>query len=194
MWTRPRRTIKDLLTRPRNEDVYLLAALAGFSNALDRASLRNAGDSSDLVTIFALCLVVGIFTGILWLWLYSALLRWTGRWIGGVASAGQIRLAMAWAMVPIIWSLLLWGPQLALFGDELFKSETPRMDAHPWAVMALAVVELSIAAWAVVVGLKSLGEVQGFSAWRALGNAAMAGAVLAIPLILIVLALARSWD
>ena len=39
--------------------------------------------------------------------------------------------------------------------------------------------------WAFVAGLKCLGEVQGFSAWKALGNGLLAGLVIAAPFIVL---------
>ncbi len=104
----------------------------------------------------------------------------------------QVRAAIAWSSVPLIWALPLWIPELALFGQDLFTKATPRLDANPLLAVALigfGLVELIIGIWAIVVFLKCLGQVQGFSAWRALGNALLAFlivfTVILIPILLI---------
>ena len=48
-------------------------------------------------------------------------------------------------------------------------------------------IELSIAIWAFVVFLKCLGQVQGFSAWKALGNVVLAVIVVVIAILVIIL-------
>jgi Yip1-like protein len=44
--------------------------------------------------------IAGPIAGIIALYIGSALIRWTGHWIGGKASARTIRAAMAWSTVP----------------------------------------------------------------------------------------------
>lgn len=173
IWTTPRATIQQIVEANPERLVLVLSALAGISQVLDRASLRNLGDQWDLRWIFVFALAVGPLAGILGLYVGSALISWTGRWLGGTAPLQNIRAAMAWSNVPIIFALILWIPNLALFGNELFTTEIPRLAAstHLFAVFSvLAVLEMVAGIWAFVILLKSLGQVQGFSAWKALGN------------------------
>lgn len=192
MWTRPRATIAQIVERDPTHLVLLLAALGGFGETLDRASMRSAGDTVDVPAIFLLAATGGSVGGIITLYLGGLLLRWTGSWIGGRASPEQIRAAIAWAGVPVIWSLLLWIPELALFGNELFTSATPRIDASivlTVLLLSFFVIETVIAVWAFVAFLKSLGQVQGFSAWKALGNTLLVVLVIIVPIVLLALAL-----
>jgi hypothetical protein len=155
-----------------------LTALAGFSTGLDNASIGSMGDTFDLVTIFGIVAIVGAIGGIIGLYIGAGLLRWVGMWIGGAASSMNIRAAMAWSNVPIIWALLLWIPELFLFGRELFTSDTPKIDASEsltYSFIGFGVIEVLVSIWALIIFLKCLGEVQGFSAWKALGNTLLAG-------------------
>jgi hypothetical protein len=136
------------------------------------------GDTLDLVMIFGIVAIVGPIGGIIGLYIGAALLRWVGMWIGGTASSMDIRAAMAWSNVPIIWALLLWIPKLFFFGSELFTSETPRLDASEsltYSFFVFGVIEVVVTIWALIIFLKCLGEVQGFSAWKAIGNTLLAG-------------------
>jgi hypothetical protein len=192
IWTRPRATIQQIVETDPRRLVLLLAALGGFSTVLDRASMRNLGDKLDWPVLLLLAAVVGPIAGIVTLYIGAALLRWTGSWIGGQASAQNIRAAMAWSTVPEVWGLLLWIPAFALFGQELFTSTMPSVDANPslsFILLGFAVISLVIGIWEFVIFLKCLGQVQGFSAWKALGNAVMASMVVLLPVIIVVVAM-----
>ena len=85
--------------------------------------------------------------------------------------------------------MLLWIPELLLFGEELFTEATPRLDAAPelqGLLLVFVAVELTAALWAFVAFLKCLGEVQGFSAWRALLNLLLPGVLVGIAIGLVV--------
>ena len=58
-------------------------------------------------------------------YIMTSLVRWTGKWVGSRSTLKNIRLSFAWRIVPIIWSLILWIPKYALFGQKLFKVDTP---------------------------------------------------------------------
>lgn len=183
MWLHPRQTIRQIIDTDPDRSVWRLAAVIGIGNALDRAAEKSSGDHGSLGEILLPALIFGPISGIIGLYIFGALLRWTGPWIGGHAVSRDIRAALAWASVLSIWAIILWVPQLLFFGKEVFTSETPVMDASP-ALTALfrgiSVVEFVVGVWAFVVFLKCLGEVQGFSAWRALGN------ILLVPLVILV--------
>src|SRR3954465_6527645 len=143
IWLHPRQTVRRIVTEDPELHVLLLASLAGISEALDRASMRNIGDRLSLPIILGLACVLGPLGGLVSLWLTSYLLRWSGRWIGGVGNAGHIRTAIAWASVPVVFSLPLWIPELLLVGSDLFTKETPHVDAHPWLLIPFLVLVLA---------------------------------------------------
>lgn len=195
IWTRPRVTIQQIVTTDPERSVLLLAGVAGISEALSRASMRGLGDRIDVPIILVISILVGPIGGIISLYIGAAFVRWTGAWIGGVATSQHVRAAMAWSGVPMVCSLALWIPQLALFGEELFTTETPRLDENPSLLVSLVgfgLIELTLAIWAIVLFLKALGQVQGFSAWKALGNVLLALAVIVIPIAAIALAIASA--
>ena len=189
MWLHPRRTIRQIVETNPDRLVLLLAAVGGIVEALINASSDSKGDHLSLQAILLTALIGGPLMGVIGLWLGGALLRWTGGWIGGQADSRRIRATLAWANVPLVWSLLLWIPALLLFGAELFATATPILDASTmlsglYMVFSFGIGIVSI--WAFVVFLHALGEVQGFSAWKALGNSILAGLVVLVPLLAIV--------
>ena len=188
IWTRPRATMRSVLDTDPRRMVLVLAMLAGFAQALDKASLRHVGDRLPVPAIFLIAALAGSVIGILTLYLSGALLTWTGKWLNGKATPQHARAAVAWSNVPLIWALILWVPELMLFGKELFLSETPVLDGNPLLIiifLLFAVIELLIGIWAFVIFLKCLGEAQQFSAWKALANALIALVIFLIPATLV---------
>ena len=189
MWLHPRRTIRRIVETNPDRLVLFLAAVGGIVEALINASSDSKGENMSLQAILLTALIGGPLMGVIGLWLGGALLRWTGGWIGGQADSRRIRATLAWANVPLVWSLLLWIPALLLFGAELFATATPILDASTmlsglYMVFSFGIGIVSI--WAFVVFLHALGEVQGFSAWKALGNSILAGLAVLVPLLAIV--------
>ncbi|HRT05069.1 MAG TPA: YIP1 family protein [Kiritimatiellia bacterium] len=188
MWLHPRRTIRQIVATNPDRLVLLLAALGGIVQGFVNAESKSSGDKMSLATVLLISLIVGPLMGVFGLWLSGLLLRWTGGWIGGQADSRRIRSALAWSQVPSIWSLLLWIPAILLFGAELFTKATPIIDASSmlsglYLVFSLGTTVIGI--WSFVVFLHSLGEVQGFSAWRALLNGILAMLVVLIPILAI---------
>lgn len=190
MWTKPCETIQQIIDTNPDRLVLVLAAIAGFSRVLNRASLKNGGDEFAWPTIFFIAAIAGPIFGIIFIYLYSAAIYLTGGWIGGQASGQHLRAAIAWSSVPLIWELLLWPPQLLLFGQELFTTEKPIIAAsQPLQALYVGsqVLRDIIGAWAVILFLKSLRQVQEFSGWKVLGNLLLAGLILFVPIVLFLL-------
>jgi hypothetical protein len=182
MWFKPRETIQSIVDNNPKQSVLLLAALSGISKVLDQLSLKNAADTFSLSGILAIAIILGPIIGIAYLYVGGFLLKHTGHWLGGKSSGTNVRAAIAWSCVPLAWSLLLLIPELALFGKEWFARATPTMDAHPYLAMSFGAIEVTMAIWTLIVLSKSLGQVHGFSAWRALG-----ACLIAAPLMVVVI-------
>ncbi len=191
IWIKPRATIRQILDTDPKRMVLWLAIAGSFAAGLERASIQNLGDKLPIPAILILSALGGLVGGPLTLYLGGALLKWTGRWIGGQATAPEVRAALGWANVPLIWGLLLWIPEGALLGPELFTSQATRIiEGNPSlgiALMGLGVVEVVLGIWGFVVLLKCLAEAERFSAWKGLGNLLLAGGIVVVPLILITL-------
>ncbi len=186
MWTRPRATVSALVETEPERAVLLLAALAGIAQVLDRASFRSMGDVYPLSTIVLAAAIAGSLSGVAALYVAALGIGWSGRWLGGYAPREHIRAALAWGGLPTAAGLALWAPALLVFGAELFTTETPLLDESPGLALLLAsygFASIALQLWATVLALKALGEVQGFSAWRALANVVLAGIVLLAPII-----------
>lgn len=190
-WTRPRAALRYVLNSDPDRWIFVLSVVAGFARSLDGASSESMGDEYPLLAIFALALIGGSISGLVYVYVFGFLLRWTGGWLGGRAIYVETRAALAVPHVIIGWSLLLWIPLLALLGREMFTTEMPRVEAQPvlaLVVLAIMAVEVVLTIWAFVAFLHCLSEAQGFSVWRALANTLLAVLVIALPALLVGLA------
>jgi len=188
MWMHPRRTIREIVNVDPKRNVLFLVVVAGIGDALNNAVEQSSGDNHDFLWIFLTVIIGGAIVGIISLYISAALIEWTGHWIGGYGDSVEIRAALAWSGVTDIWIMALWIPKLLLFGDETFRKATPRMDASPYLTSAswiLTAIGIVLGVWSMVVYCKCLGEVQGFSAWKALGNILLPGLVIIGPILLI---------
>ncbi len=182
MWLAPRRTVRRLLDTDPNRHVILLACLGGIGEGLARASARGLGDSYPLPVVIAIGIVGGVVGGLLSLYLWSILISWTGTWLKGRAAPREIRTVLAWASVPAVWALGLWIPEIAIFGEELFATEMPRVDESSTLTLALigfGIVETVVVVWTFVLLARSIAEAQGFGAWKGFANLLIAIALFA---------------
>lgn len=176
MWLHPRRTVRHLVDQRPGYGVLLLTALGGIAQSLDNMTRRNAGDSMALPVVLLLALILGPIGGLIGLYVGAWLISTTGRWIGGAAAPAPIRTALAWGNLPTAAGLLLWLPALALIGREMFTESTPSLEAQPWLAvffLPLGLAWVVLGVWSLVLLLHGIGEVQGFSAWKALANIAL---------------------
>ena len=171
MWLHPRVTIRAVVSRNKRQTILLLLALSGISRALNGASMKNAGDQQDLFTVLSVAVLTGMLSGLFTAYLIAPVLRWLGKCLGGQATTSQVRAALAWGSLPIAASLVLLLPELALFGEEFFKTATPRIDQNEFLhtlLLVFGLVEVTLGIWAVVLIVVAIAEVQVFAVWKSL--------------------------
>jgi hypothetical protein len=184
IWVRPRATIRRIIDADPRKFAVGIAFVAGALAMVNiRASLVNAPMPHmhmRMPHIGPLGLALAaLFMGavnVAMLFLFGALYRWSGAMLGGAADAVQVRAALAWAQVPEIY-LTVVGIIVTALG--LAGAPAGVYPQHS----AFGLIEGVVTIWAFVISLKCLGEVHGFSAWRALGSVLLG--LLAVALVLI---------
>ncbi len=173
MWVRPRETIRAIIQTNPGYMYPLLCFIYGFPMALQLAQNFSLGNSYSVVGIVIGSAILAILLGAIMINIATALFTWTGKWIGGVGTYQQIRAAVAWSNMPSVVNIGIWVINLAVFGVRIFRNdfvETQFAGNELSIIFMTALVQLVVAVWAFVITLKALGEVQGFSAWKALLN------------------------
>ncbi len=187
MWTQPRATIQQIVFQTPGYLILLLAVGGEVFRLMRQARSEYMGDEMNVPDMAIYVVIYGTVLGLVTLYLAGAMLRWTGRWLGGVATSEDLYCAIAWSKVPMLWVALLWIPQWIFFGEAMFMSPTPEVDIHPWlgpVRFSSMLVERGVDAWVCVVLLENIGGVQGFSKWKALLNVVLA---MVVPVVLAML-------
>ena len=170
---RPRDTIRNIVATNPKYGFLALCAFNGFPMALSFAQSISLGLTLPTWALVIGALLVCGFLGFISISISSALLLWTGRWLGGTGNYSTIRAAVAWSNVPNFITSLTWLALLAIFGGLVLNqgfSETTFVGYQAGAVFLIFLIQSIVSIWGFIILLKALGEVQGFSVWRALLN------------------------
>ncbi len=173
IWTRPRETIRAIVRMNPSYRFHLLSGIYGFPLMLQIAQNLSLGDRLPFMAIFLGALILSVFIGMLGIMVMSGLLYWTGQWIGGKANFKGVRAAVTWSNVPNLVNSVVWLLMMATFGGQLFVrgfAERPFVGTELTVVFFGFLIQVVVAVWGFIIALKALGEVQGFSAWKALLN------------------------
>lgn len=185
MWTKPRATIQQIVDTDPKHLVLVLAAAFGFNVMLGLGV--GLKDDIDLLwpEILFGAAIFGPIYGIFILYIFFGWIVYeTGKWINGKASPQNIRAAVAWSYVPVIWMMILWLPKLALLDQE--TSIAGAMRTIP-LLSLFAIIDTAVGIWGLVIFTKCVGQVQGFSAWKALLSMVLGWLVIFICTVAIVL-------
>jgi hypothetical protein len=183
IWLRTKEGMEEKLDHTTKKQIFLLIALYGITAALDNAAIRNLGERNPFERILIYSIVLGPFMGALYWFLLSDLTHWTSRLLGGSGTWKETRTAVAWATIPYSTKLVLWVPQLLLFGREMFTAKTPVIDSNLILLtlfFLFGLLETIMNIGFIVVLSKSLGAAHQFSAWRGLG-------ALVLPVVAVIL-------
>ena len=164
----------------RAEPVLAIVLLAGIALVLQTTTASHLLDSNDydgvLVAIWAF--LAGSLYGGLGYWIAGAFLYWGCRLLGSQGDFRRARHVLAFALVPIVLSLVLWPVKLALYGEDVFRSGGSDTGAGAHVFTAL---ELACDLWAAVLLVIGVRSVHGWTWSRALA-ACLLG--LGVPVVL----------
>jgi hypothetical protein len=178
----------------RSEPVLAITLLAGIAGVLSTRTAGRLLDDSDydglLVAVWGF--VSGGIYALAAYWVIGWLLHRAVTAFGSAGSYRRARHVLAFAAVPIAFSLVLLPVKLSLYGGDVFQSGG--VDAGTGGGV-FAALQLACFAWAGVLLLVGVRAVHGWT-WGRAGAAVAAAA--ALPLLLAVLIVIspqiRLWD
>src|ERR1700730_5051251 len=184
IWTEPRATIRRIADSDPTRHVLTLAAIGPALNSLisQWSAVINgtAHPSVPWPLWVAFNVAIQAAFGILFLYIFAAVFRWSGSLLGGTATNVEVRAALAWSQVPAIVGeiILLFALFAGVPMPKMLPGRLPLIDPAFYKVM---VVEGVLGIWGFIISLKCVGEVHRFSAWRAFV------AILIPPIIMLVI-------
>lgn len=190
IWTSPREVFKFINKYKYDKYGTILLILAGISRTFDRASMKNMGDSFSLWGIIAFCIIIGALFGWITYYIYSALISWTGKWIDGKGNTDSILRVLSYALIPSIISLFFIIPQIAVYGNEIYKSDgdiTSGGIISNIIFYSSLIIEAALGIWSLVLCVIGISEVQKLSIGKSILNLILPAIVIMIPILIIVL-------
>jgi hypothetical protein len=162
----------------RSEPALAILLLAGVASVLSFSTtsgefLDEPGVDGALVAVLAF--LGGAIYGIAGYWIGGLALQLGIRGAKGEGSYRQARHVLAYALVPLALSLLLWPIRLAVFGGDNFRSGGSDEGAGYWAFTGLALVFL---AWSLAVLVIGVRELHGWTTVRSIGALTLTGLAL----------------
>jgi hypothetical protein len=194
--TSPREAFKFINDYKYEKHLYILLFLAGMVRTFDRASTKNMGDYYSIWTIIAICVIFGGLFGWITYYIYSALISWTGSWMNGKGNTQSILRVFAYAFFPSIFILILLIPQIAIYRNELFKSDNDLYSLASMESIVLYVIlflEFVLGIWSLVLCVIGISEVQKLSIGKSILNLILP-AILFVFIILILVLLFQVID
>lgn len=176
IWVSPRETIKKIVQFNTKYGFLILSFLYGLPMLLHTAQNLSLGEDFGVRGIVLAAVVLATFVGMLGITIGSALVTWTGKWIGGKANFQKVRTAVSWSNVPNILSIIVWGVLIYWFRDNLFFDEFNDLNftGTDMTIVGVALfVQAVVAIWSFIILVKGIGQVQGFSAWKGVLNVAI---------------------
>lgn len=178
MWTKPRRTIRQMIDNDPSQGVLALVASAGALQSLGAfAHFQSAGANVPILLVIpgaaAIAVISLYFAG----WVY----RWVGSWFGGGATSEEVRAALAWAQVPsfvpyVCASLMLFAIKAG-----------PAAQVGVTALWVLSSMVCGL--WTFILALNTLAEVHRFTTrWLSFFTMLLGNIVLSVPLFFLILA------
>lgn len=190
IWTSPRKVFKYINEKHYDKYVTMLLILSGISNAFDRASMKNMGDTMSLESIIGLSIVIGGLLGWISFYFYAALISWTGEWLNGKSNTTAILRIISYAMIPSIIALVFLIPQIAIYGVEIFKEDGDITSSGLISnifVYGSVFLEVILGIYTLIFCVIGISEVQKLSIGKAILNMILPVIVILIPIIIIVL-------
>nr|WP_245838583.1 Yip1 family protein [Marininema halotolerans] len=150
----------------------VLLILFGLTLNLESASIRGLGDRMELSMILIVSVLSSIVVGFIWWWVISFLLHWMSRLLGGTATFLETRQAILWATLAYTAKLVIWIPQLLIFGKEMFTDQTPVLDSSmvlQLLFILFVIISAVFSIWLFVILSKALAEVHDLTNFRGFG-------------------------
>jgi hypothetical protein len=176
-------------------DIHFIALILGIGYSLYwQFTNSSSGSDSSLTGVIITSLFMGVIFGLVWLYLYAGLTRWVGRLLGGDASFAHMQIVFSWGAIPWALGAILFIPQIALVGAELFTTETPILNEAGFELVAVGLLQLTqlvLGIWGLILITHGIAEIQNFGFWKAFGSLLIAMFLPGVVFVIIILVIGK---
>jgi hypothetical protein len=184
---RPRATMRRILEQRHRwaAQVTILAFVCASINEINVQDVASELPGLRLgpgIALLALSIIAGAIAWVVALYIMAWIATPVGRLLGGTGSVRDVRAALGWGLVPIVWSIAYRLP-FTLFAHHFHEEARP--DAHQFLmrfishggcsmVVLYLFFQLLFALWCVGVGSFTVGIAQKFSTEKGFVNVVIA--------------------
>lgn len=184
---KPRETMRRVLDhRDRwTIQMLILAYVCESVNDADARRLATFLPDLDVSSVAFVILVATVVVSAVWamcLFIFAGLTTIVGRYMGGTARAADIRAALAWALTPLIWSIIyrvpvsLYESRIAV-GADMSDHELllKYLESGAFSIFVVAfILQLLVGAWCLVLASFTIAEALKVSTAKGAGTLAIA--------------------
>lgn len=186
IWTSPKQVLQFIHKYQYEKNMYIILILIGIVNSLDRASLKNMGDTKSLTEILFISIAIGGLLGWISFYFYSSLVSWTGSWINGRGNQSSLYRIYTYSMIPAIFTLAFSFVQILFFGKDTFSSSFD-INQENYVLMMIyystSLISFGLSIYSVALCVIGTSIVQEFSIGKAILN-------LVLPILILIVILA----
>jgi len=171
----PRETMRRVLSM-RDRWSWQIVALAAACASVDDPDFRRLKESLPTLSMASVVLIaIGSVIGVIVAWtvllfLLAWLAAFAGRVLGGAAPVRDVRTALAWSMVPVVWTILYRIP-FAIYRHQIMgdpRAAVREVLANFLAnggcslILLIIIVKIATFIWVVWIASASLAEAENF--------------------------------
>jgi hypothetical protein len=187
IWTSPRKVFAFVKNDESNSIRHYLCILFGIVSALHKYQENNTGESFSLLTIILLSIIGGGLFGWLGFYFYCFLIEWTGEWLNGKGRKYQLNIALSYAQIPFITSILVFVFGIIAFEKNYFRTNLEIEDYNSFSIRlysTLSYIQYALSIWTFVLMIIAISEVQRMSIGKAILNLFLPVLIIAVPITL----------
>jgi hypothetical protein len=177
IWNSPGDVFQFLSQNEYNKNVDKLLILGGISNALNSAVGKGIGGEESLVMIILMCSLIGLCIWPVY-YIYADLLNRTGKWLNAQGNFKSLIRILAYALIPIIFGLVIQIILILLFGNSLFKSDFNPLDdiisIKGIVFYLLSIIYSFLTLWSIILIVIGVSVVQRLSIVQSIINCLLA--------------------
>jgi len=166
----PRAAFRRIALARNKNYVIVLSSLLGIAGVYAVIWLRALGPRfPNLAFLVGAGILAGPPLGIVLVLLLSVLVHRLGRLLGGRGTYRNVRAVVAYAAVPVVYSLVIVFPvEIALFGTYFFSNNPPPLVINPAAYVVLLGMDGAALLWSLALLVEATVVVNGFGRGKAL--------------------------
>ncbi len=188
--TKPRDGFKYILKKNYSNYFYTILALAGMSSALNSYVSEDKIYSNSIYYVLPINIILSALLGWILIYIYAALVSWTGKWLGGKGNTDTIYKIIVYSSITSVFSIVL--NLILLFYLKLtstYDGETIYFENNfgIYIYYALLVIVGLVSIYSFVLFIIGNSEVQKFSIGDSILNALTPLLFIMIPILFIII-------